>query len=162
MLMKNIKKNPLKTVLVLALIIIIIIGVFSPRMNRLTAGLNIGGHLGRLRGSLKFETFENCNLDEWNDKPCVGLIHAKWCGHCQKLEPEWIAAKNKVGLKNIIEIDEAKSKELLKKYSRKIQGFPTIIFFKNGLNDVKEAVVQNVDRTRDSLVKMFNKLLKKN
>ena len=47
---EDIRKNPIMMIIVICLIIIIVISVFTPRKNRLTAGLNVGGHIGSLKG----------------------------------------------------------------------------------------------------------------
>ena len=74
----------------------------------------------------------------------IGLIYAKWCGHCQALEPEWksmkqnMLNKNSVSSHQILEIEDsdpdkdAKLEGINKTvHSGKIQanGYPTI--FKN-------------------------------
>ena len=45
---EDLRKKPLMIILTCALLVIIIIAVFTPRKNRLTAGLNLGGHIGSL------------------------------------------------------------------------------------------------------------------
>ena len=74
----------------------------------------------------------------------IGLIYAKWCGHCQALEPEWksmkqnILKKKSVSPHQIVEIEEsdpdkdAKIEDINKTFhGGKLQanGYPTI--FKN-------------------------------
>ncbi|RNF25759.1 putative protein disulfide isomerase [Trypanosoma conorhini] len=63
----------------------------------------------------------------------VALVkfYAPWCGHCQKLAPEWEKAAKEIPSEAImVDVDCTKEKELAKKYS--IQGFPTIILFREG------------------------------
>ena len=77
----------------------------------------------------------------------VGVVHAKWCGHCQVLMPKWRVFKNQ--LKNnkqitIIDIEDADPKkdsqiaDLNLKINDKsvtiqANGFPTIFKIKNGI-----------------------------
>ena len=54
------KLQPIYQILMVAMVIIIIIAVFSPRGNsRLSAGLNVAGHVGGLRGGFNVEAFKN-------------------------------------------------------------------------------------------------------
>ncbi|KXN90554.1 Thioredoxin domain-containing protein 5 [Leucoagaricus sp. SymC.cos] len=64
--------------------------------------------------------------------PAFVKFYAPWCGHCKKLRPTWInlAAhlQNKV---TIAEVDCEAHGSLCA--SQKIQGYPTLIFFTNGV-----------------------------
>ena len=55
---EKIKKQPVLQIVLLALLIIIVISVFTPREGRLTAGISVGGHVGSLRGGFNLETTE--------------------------------------------------------------------------------------------------------
>jgi protein disulfide-isomerase A6 len=55
---------------------------------------------------------------------------APWCGHCQKLTPEWKkAAKELEGAARLgaVDCDDADNKGLCSKYD--VKGFPTIKVF---------------------------------
>ncbi|CAG0883405.1 unnamed protein product [Darwinula stevensoni] len=76
-------------------------------------------------------------------------FYAPWCGHCQALAPEYIkAAKELKGDKDIAlaKVDATLEKPLAQQYN--IQGFPTLIFFHDGLK------VEDYDgpRTADGIV----------
>ena len=144
----RIRKNPILVVLLTALLIVVIIGVFTPRHDRLTAGFNLGAHLGKLRGALNIETMSN--------EPCVVLFYAPWCGHCKRFKPQWdsLMAKNH-GIK-LIDVNCDKNKELAEKHN--IKGFPTIKYLPKGL-DVSEGSEYNGDRSEESLNEFIKKCL---
>ena len=89
-------------------------------------------------------TGQFANADS-NNKAVVVLIHAKWCGHCLRLEPEWNTMKDSLDnavKKNII-FEEIESEELDKKLPMvsktymngkplEYRGFPTIGTIRNG------------------------------
>jgi len=86
------------------------------------------------------EGFEICHekLEEYisPDKTSLVLFYADWCGHCKKLKPTWKECSEKAkknGL-NMVQINlgegTEKDKELSERYQ--IDGYPTIMLFKNG------------------------------
>jgi thioredoxin-like negative regulator of GroEL len=71
-----------------------------------------------------------CKLLKNNTFIC--LYHWNMCGHCIELLPIWRSVIEKIGKNaNIVEIELDNMKYLDAKYS-KIQGFPTILVYKNG------------------------------
>ncbi|ORC85500.1 protein disulfide isomerase [Trypanosoma theileri] len=75
-------------------------------------------------------------------------FYAPWCGHCQKLAPEWEkAAKEVPGEAIMVDVDCTKETKLAEKYS--IKGFPTIILFRNG----EEVETYKGARQSDAIVK---------
>lgn len=90
------------------------------------------------------ETGHVANADS-NKKVVVVLIHAKWCGHCKRLEPEWNSMKDSLdnnANQNVI-FEEIESEELDKKLPLvsktymngkplEYRGFPTIGTIRNG------------------------------
>lgn len=72
------------------------------------------------------------------------LVHAKWCGHCQHLMPEWkkmkeILKDNKNVSVHEIENDDSDKEHRLSELSKKaggnkisVRGFPMIVRFENG------------------------------
>jgi protein disulfide-isomerase-like protein len=83
------------------------------------------------------EGFENIDLDnETKSGKHLVLFYADWCGHCKKIKPEWdeAAAEIKDKDKKMLKINcgggSEKEKELMEKYN--IDGYPTIILFKDG------------------------------
>ena len=80
-----------------------------------------------------------------NKKTVVVLIHAKWCGHCQRLEPEWKSMKDSLdnNMNQHIIFEEIESADLdtrlplvSKTYMNgkplEYRGFPTIGSIRNG------------------------------
>lgn len=64
------------------------------------------------------------------DRATVACFYAPWCGHCQRLAPEYEkAAKNLAGLVDFVAIncDEDENKGLCGEYG--VRGFPTIKVF---------------------------------
>lgn len=125
---EKIKKQPVLQIVLLALLIIIVISVFTPREGRLTAGINVGGHVGSLRGGFNLETYGN--------QGTLALFHADWCGHCKRLMPEFSKFESSYnGPANIQKINEASNKQMCQQHG--VQGFPTIRYYPNGMSDVK-------------------------
>jgi protein disulfide-isomerase-like protein len=64
-------------------------------------------------------------------------FYAPWCGHCKNLAPEYekaayMLSENKSKVK-MAKMDATQNKEIAQKYG--VQGFPTMIFFKDGENE---------------------------
>ena len=83
------------------------------------------------------EGFESIDLNkETQSGKQLVLFYADWCGHCKKIKPIWeeaaseIKDKDKKMLKVNCGGGSEKEKEIMEKY--KIDGYPTIILFKNG------------------------------
>ena len=90
------------------------------------------------------ETGHVANADS-NKKAVVVLIHADWCGHCKRLEPEWKSMKESLdnNVKQNVIFEEIESAELdaklpmvSKTYMHgkplEYRGFPTIGSIRNG------------------------------
>ena len=77
MMFQKIRKNPILQIVLIALAIIIVVAVFTPRGNSLTAGLRVNANVGRLQGGFNLEAMTNAGD--------LVLYHADWCGHCQRL-----------------------------------------------------------------------------
>ncbi len=90
------------------------------------------------------ETGHSANTDR-NKKAVIVLIHADWCGHCRRLEPEWKTMKESLdnNVKQNVIFEEIESAELdtklpmvSKTYMNgkplEYRGFPTIGTIRNG------------------------------
>lgn len=82
-------------------------------------------------------------------------FYAPWCGHCQKLAPEWITAATKLkGKAKVGAVNCDDEKELAKKYG--ITGFPTIKVFTDG-----EVKPYEEGRDADAITTFVTKQLEK-
>jgi thiol-disulfide isomerase/thioredoxin len=91
------------------------------------------------------ETGPIANATNNNKKAVVVLIHADWCGHCQRLEPEWNSMKSALdnNVKQHVIFEEIESADLDTKLpivsktylggkTLEYRGFPTIGSIRNG------------------------------
>lgn len=92
--------------------------------------------------------------------PTVSLYYAEWCGWSRKFLPvwkefaEWIT-QNKKGVVNVntVECDKTND-DNLKAMCNNVQGFPTVLLYKNGenieysgnrtLDDLKQFITKNI------------------
>ena len=88
--------------------------------------------------------------------PTLVLFHGDWCGHCKKMMPAWKEACQIIHEKTngkIKTLDfESKHPEVAR---WKIQGFPTIFFFPDGMPKEGNAFVATIykgNRSTESLV----------
>ena len=103
------------------------------------------------------EVENNTKLNEFNTNskkgPWLVWYYAKWCGHCSDMVPEW----SKLGENNVHKVNLAKvSEEFIPKVKcdAPVQGYPTIVLYKNG----NVLGVHSGDRSADS----FNDYIKNN
>jgi thiol-disulfide isomerase/thioredoxin len=104
------------------------------------------------------------DLDQYikGDKPTLVLFYAEWCGHCKKLEPTWTKATsvaeekghrmiqlNVGGDKKDTEEIKRKNAEISQKYN--VDGYPTILIFRNGTPTPYEG-----PRTVEGFMKAFD------
>ena len=93
--------------------------------------------------------------DEVKSGTKLVLFYADWCGHCKKIKPVWDEASKEVNKSEnqMIKVNcgegTEKDKEIMKKYN--IEGYPTIIVFKNG-----SPSVYNGERDVNSFKGVFN------
>ena len=142
---KNNNMVLIKKVLMVALLIIIVVAVFTPKSvsPSLTAGVGINAHLGNLTGNINLETFE--------DNGAAVLFYAPWCGHCKKMMPEWsnLEQSNIPGI-TITKVNCDEKPELANKHG--VNGFPTIKYLPNGLDNSSDGVTYDGERNSQALV----------
>lgn len=103
------------------------------------------------------------NKEPWklNDKHCsVVLFFAEWCGHCQNIKQEYIKFADIAQFTHVYALDSERNYSLMESIKNsplKIEGFPTIIFYKNGV-PVK---TYNGDRTWQDMVNTAMQICKK-
>ena len=67
-------------------------------------------------------------------KPSLVMFYAPWCGHCKKMKPELAAAASMMKGKYVLagmDVDTPDSYRVREHFN--ITGFPTIIYFENGV-----------------------------
>mmetsp|Transcript_48268 Transcript_48268/g.114409 ORF Transcript_48268/g.114409 Transcript_48268/m.114409 type:complete len:430 (+) Transcript_48268:3-1292(+) len=80
---------------------------------------------------------------------------APWCGHCQRLKPEWEdAARQLKGEFKLGVVDATQETGLASTYG--VKGYPTIKLFKTGPKGNKEAVDYNGGRTASDIVQFVS------
>ncbi|TXG73856.1 hypothetical protein EZV62_002435 [Acer yangbiense] len=81
-------------------------------------------------------------------------FYAPWCGHCQALAPEYAAAATELKSANedvvLAKIDASEESELSQEYD--VQGFPTVLFFVDGVHKPYPGA-----RTKDAIVTWIKK-----
>ena len=90
---------------------------------------------------IKTYDVDNNNLNEFNNSMAEGLgmvaYTADWCGHCKSLKPHWNKFQNKCSRKKTTRPITVANCDVPKYagnafYADKVQGFPTILAFKDG------------------------------
>lgn len=90
---------------------------------------------------IKTYDVNNNNLNEFNNSMSQGLgmvaYTADWCGHCQRLKPHWDKFQKKCSRKKTTRPITVANCDVPKYagnafYADKVQGFPTILAFKDG------------------------------
>jgi len=100
-------------------------------------------------GKYSFQIFKDIVIKHSNTKPCFPCS-----GHCKKLAPEYAEAAQELAKRDpplyIAKVDATEQKALAERFS--IQGFPTLVFFKNG-----EKMEYTGGRTKDTIVAWVTK-----
>jgi thiol-disulfide isomerase/thioredoxin len=86
-------------------------------------------------------------IENSDDKPSFIMYYVDWCGHCKRTKPEFEKLidnyKGKIQLK-MIDAEDPSNKNLV--MNQDVKGFPTIRYYKNGLNEGNHEEYNN-DRT---------------
>jgi len=88
-----------------------------------------------------------------SEEPWIIEFYAPWCGHCQRLEPEWNEAATEVKAKTggkvkIGKVDCTTEQQIQQRFG--IQGFPTIKIFNTGMKSSPEDY--NAGRTASDVI----------
>ena len=123
--------NPLVVVIMLLVILIVLLAVFRSASPFLNLGFGVNAHLGELKASFQLEAFDNSG----SEQPLFVMFYAPWCSHCKTCKPhfEKLIEEYKGNVKlMMVDCTDDSNKELVE--SQGIKGFPTIRYYKNGLN----------------------------
>ena len=150
---KSMLSNPLIQVIIVIIILIIVLALIRIVYPEFTTGIGFNAHVGTLKGSIQLEAFEN------NNGPMFVMYYADWCGHCKTTKPHFKELMNE-SPENIkvmmVNVEDKENKELVE--SQDIKGFPTIRFYKNGLNNDYDEYEgeRTIDGFKTFLGKMMN------
>lgn len=98
----------------------------------------------------------DANFDEELAKHELMLVefYAPWCGHCKKLTPEYEGAAEVLSKNDppiaLAKVDATQEKTLAERFG--IQGFPTLMWFKNGVKSEYTG-----GRTKDTIIQWVTK-----
>lgn len=93
--------------------------------------------------------FKKLVLD--SDEPWLVEFFAPWCGHCQRLAPEWAKAASQLkGKVKLGAVDATVHTSLGSEYD--VKGYPTIKFFPGGKKSRSDAEDYNGGRTASDIV----------
>jgi len=77
-------------------------------------------------------------------------FYAPWCGHCQRLTPEWAALATQLkGEVKVAKIDATQAQEIASRFG--VRGYPTIKFFKPGQKDDSTAIDYEGGRSEQAM-----------
>jgi protein disulfide-isomerase A6 len=90
-----------------------------------------------------------------SDEPWLVEFYAPWCGHCQRLAPEWAKAATELkGKVKLGAVDATVHTSLGSQYD--IKGYPTIKFFPGGRKSRSDAENYEGGRTASEIVAWGN------
>lgn len=148
---KNMSKWPTpQKVLFAILLLVIVVAIFTPKNSNsmLSAGFGMQGHVGNLKGSFNVETMQNADDEDMMNEDVmesmtgsmggsggseVVLFFAPWCGHCKNMMPEWDSLGSSIGNTTVMKVNADENSDLVSQNG--VQGFPTIIYFGNGMSN---------------------------
>jgi protein disulfide-isomerase A6 len=117
-------------------------------------GKSSGGSGGGGGGKKDVIELTDSNFDKMvleSEEPFLVEFFAPWCGHCQRLEPEWAkAARELKGKVKVGALDATAHPGKASEYG--VQGYPTIKFFPAGRKRSSDAEDYDGGRTADAII----------
>ncbi|ODN03361.1 Protein disulfide-isomerase A6 [Orchesella cincta] len=125
------------------------------QMNGRSSGGGSSGGSGSKKDVVELtdSNFQKLVLD--SDEPWLVEFFAPWCGHCQRLEPEWAKAATELkGKVKVGALDATAHPGKASEYG--VQGYPTIKFFPAGRKRSSDAEDYDGGRTADAIINWAN------
>lgn len=154
-LSKNFKKwKPVHTIICVLLILILSCATFCPHSCVFLPGvLNFRENFA--------DRLTDINADEKKrQKALFVMFYAPWCGYCKKAKPEWERTmRNNKSLMSMIDCttDDVGTTTAS---THNVTSFPTIRWFRNGIENVKNFVEYTGERTASGFQDFINKQTK--
>lgn len=92
-------------------------------------------------------------------KPVLVFYHMKNCKFCKKMKPEWnklMKKKSHKGCK-FIDYTEENNKDIIDKH--KVQAYPTIKLYPDGIENINTSIEHEGERTADSIINFVDENL---
>jgi len=124
----------------------------NERLGGRSSGGSGGGGGGGGSGDVVELTDSNFEKEVLNSQEMVLVeFFAPWCGHCQRLAPEWAKAASELkGKAKVAALDATVHQSMAQRFQ--VQGYPTIKFFPAGAKDWNSAQEYNGGRTASDIV----------
>ena len=91
---------------------------------------------------------ENEFYDLIKSQECIVDFYAEWCGPCKMLIP----VLDEIDFTDVFKVNVDKFPEIAKKFG--IMSIPTLLFFKNGLEQDREIGYRGIDEIKDTFKKI--------
>ena len=142
--MNFIKKNIISLILIIIILLVVFVlfyKKFSKKINKIIRKKQL--------------STKNINIK----KPVLVFYHMKNCKFCKKMKPEWNKLIKKKSYKGcqFKELTQEKNKEIVDKH--KVQFFPTIKLYPDGLENINTSIEYEGERTANSMINFIDENL---
>ncbi len=97
---------------------------------------------------IKHITSENEFYEIIKENECIVDFYADWCGPCKMLLP----VLDEIDFTDVIKVNVDEYPEIAKRFG--IMSIPSLLFFKNGLEQDREIGYRGIDEIKDTFKKM--------